>query len=84
MIKYVAANLPGVDPAVALGTGATEIRKVFTAEQIPIVIDAYVAGLKNVFIITIAAFGAATVVGFLGDWRRLDPEKIKKATGGAA
>ncbi|KAK4506935.1 hypothetical protein PRZ48_000668 [Zasmidium cellare] len=84
LIKYIAANLPGIDPAIALGTGATEIRKAFPAEQVPIVIDAYVAGLKNVFIIAIAAFSAATVVGFLGDWKRLDAEKIKKAAGGAA
>lgn len=68
----------------ALGTGATEIRKVFTPEQTPVTIDAYVAGLKNVFIISTAAFGAATIVGFLGDWSRLDAEKIKKATSGAA
>lgn len=84
LIKYLATNLPGVDAAVALGTGATQIRDVFTSAEIPIVIDAYISGLKIVFAIAVAAFGTATLVGLLGNWKRLDAEKIKKAAGGAA
>lgn len=68
----------------ALGTGATQIREAFTAVQIPIVIDAYISGLKTVFAITVAAFGTAAFIGFLGNWKRLDAEKIKKAAGGTA
>lgn len=77
LIKYLATHLPGVDNTMALGTGATQIRSVFTAGQIPIVIDAYVTGLKTVFAIGVAAFGAATLIGLLGKWQRLDTEKMK-------
>lgn len=84
LINSVAANLPDVDSAVVLGTGATQIRDVFNSAQIPIVIDAYVSGLQTVFAIAIAAFGIATLFGFLGNWKRFDAESIQKAAAGGA
>ncbi|GKZ24625.1 hypothetical protein AbraIFM66951_012029 [Aspergillus brasiliensis] len=84
LINYLRKNLPEVNPEIALGTGATEIRKVFTAAQIPVVIDAYVTGLQAVWAIMIAACGIATLVGFLGSWKRLNGDKLKEAAGGAA
>ena len=83
LIKYLAIHLPGVDAAVVLGIGATQIRDVFTAAQIPVVIAAYISGLKTVFAIAVAAFGTATLLGLFGNWNRLDAGKIKKAGGGA-
>lgn len=84
LLNKVAANLPGVDPAMALGTGATQIRAVFTDAQLPIILDAYVDGLKAVWAICIAAFGIATVIGAFGNWKRIGAEDLKKAQGGAA
>lgn len=84
LIIHLASTLPDVNAGVALGTGATQIREVFTAEQIPFVIDGYVEGLKAVFAITIGAFGMATLVGFFGSWRRLGEKDLKAAAGGAA
>lgn len=84
LIQALAATLPEINPAVALGTGATQIREAFTATQVPLVIEAYVAGLKAVFAITIAAFGVSTIIGFFGSWKRLDVGDLKKAAGAAA
>ncbi|KIW03104.1 uncharacterized protein PV09_05749 [Verruconis gallopava] len=84
LIKTLAVKLPGIDPAVALTTGATEIRVAFTEAQVPIVVNAYMDGLKDVFIITIASFAFATVVGCCGSWKKINAEDIKKAAGGAA
>lgn len=84
LISSLAATLPDVDPGVAIGTGATQIREAFTAEQLPFVIDGYVDGMKAVFAITIAAFGIATFIGPLGTWRRLGEKDLKAAAGGAA
>ena len=84
MIKYLANNLPGVDATVVLGTGATQIRHVFTAAQIPIVIEGYLSGLKAVFAITVATFGTATLIGSLGNWTKLDAEAIKAVAEGRA
>ncbi|OQE15365.1 hypothetical protein PENFLA_c032G05761 [Penicillium flavigenum] len=84
LIKTITTKLPELDPAVAISTGATQIREAFTASQVPIVVDAYMVGLKAVFAITIAAFGVATVIGFFGSWKKLLTDELKKATGGAA
>ncbi|EMC92011.1 hypothetical protein BAUCODRAFT_78811 [Baudoinia panamericana UAMH 10762] len=84
LIKQLTMRLVEVDPVVALGTGATQIRQAFTASQIPIVLDAYMTGLKAVFAISIAAYGAATIVGFFGSWKRLPAGELGKLAGGGA
>ncbi|RDW68861.1 MDR family MFS transporter [Aspergillus mulundensis] len=84
LLKELAATLPELDPATALGTGATQIRNAFSSDQVPLVIDAYMVGLKAIFAIMIGAFGIATLIGFLGSWKRLHGDSLAKATGGAA
>lgn len=84
LIQSLSASLPDIDPRIALGIGATEIREAFTAEQIPAVIEGYVQGLKAVFALTVAAFGIATLFGLFGSWKRLGEKELKAAAGGAA
>ncbi|KXG50017.1 Major facilitator superfamily domain, general substrate transporter [Penicillium griseofulvum] len=84
LIQTVTRRLPELDPAVVIGTGATQVRKVFTASQVIIIIDAYMVGLKAVFAITVAAYGVATVTGFFGSWKKINGQELKKAAGGAA
>ncbi|KAJ9484589.1 hypothetical protein VN97_g8774 [Penicillium thymicola] len=83
LIQAIAINLPEIDPAVVTATGATQIREAFTGSQVPVIVDAYMVGLKAVFAITIAAFGIATVIGFFGSWKKLHSDELKKAAGGA-
>lgn len=84
VIAQLLKNLPEINPAMVLGVGATQIRQEFTDAQVPIVLDAYMVGLKAVFAITTAAYGISTIVGAFGSWKRLNEEEIKKAAGGAA
>jgi len=84
MIKELARKLPEIDPAIILATGATRIRQDFPASQVPIVLDAYMVGLKAVFAVMIAAYGISTFVSVFGNWERLDEEKLKAAAGGSA
>ncbi|CAD0082658.1 unnamed protein product [Aureobasidium vineae] len=84
VIKELMANLPGIDPSIVLGIGATQIRQEFTSSQVPIVLDAYMVGLKAVFAITTAAYGISAIVGLFGSWKRLNEDEIKQAAGGAA
>jgi ABC-type sulfate transport system permease component len=83
LIAALASTAPDVNPAIVLATGATQIRSAFTSAQVPSVIDAYMAGLKVVFALTIGAFGLACLIGMCGDWKRLHPKDLKKV-GGAA
>ncbi|PYH40784.1 MDR family MFS transporter [Aspergillus saccharolyticus JOP 1030-1] len=84
LLNYITVKLPEIDPSTVLGIGATQIRQAFTLSQVPIVIDGYVVGLKVVFAITVAAFGASTIIGFFGSWKRLHEDSLKKVAGGAA
>jgi len=84
VIKDLAASLPEIDPAMVLGIGATQIRVAFTASQIPAVLDAYMSGLRAVFAIAVGAYGLATLIGMLGDRRKVDAKELQKASGGGA
>ncbi|THW05582.1 MFS general substrate transporter [Aureobasidium pullulans] len=84
VIKELVTNLPGTSPAMVLGIGATQIRQEFKALQVPIVLDAYMVGLKAVFAVTTAAFGISTFIGAFGSWKRLNEDEMKKAAGGTA
>lgn len=75
MVKHVLQNAPDVDQATLVLTGATEIRNSFPEDQQPAVIDGYMAGLKVVFAMCIAATGLATVVGLATRWNRLKQEQ---------
>lgn len=61
----------GVDPLLAVGTGATELRHVFTAEQLPAIIAAYMTGIKAAFAVSIGMAGFAFVISLLCPWKRL-------------
>lgn len=84
MMKELAKRLPEIDPGMVLATGATQIRHAFPAEQVPVILDAYMIGLKAVFAVMIAAYGISTVVSVFGSWERLDEEKLKAAAGRGA
>lgn len=82
LIAAVTHRLPDINPMLVLGTGATQIRQVFTSTQVPIIIDSYMVGLRSVFGITIAAFGISTIIGSFGSWKRLHKEALKDVAGG--
>lgn len=84
MIKELVTRLPEIDPGMVLATGATQIRQAFPASQVPVILYAYMVGLKAVFAVMIAAYGVSTLVSVFGSWERLDEEKLKAAAGGAA
>jgi ABC-type proline/glycine betaine transport system permease subunit len=83
LIKTLAVNLPEINPAMALGVGATQIRQEFSPSQLPAVIDAYMVGLKAVFAITIAAFGISTLIGFFGSWKKINSSDARNASSSA-
>ncbi|RYP56731.1 hypothetical protein DL771_011670 [Monosporascus sp. 5C6A] len=79
LMATLPTSAPGVDPALVLVTGATEIRSVFPEDQIPGIAIAYMAGIKLTLALAIAACGISFIVSFLGGWRRLNLEAAKSA-----
>ncbi|KAI1616462.1 major facilitator superfamily domain-containing protein [Exophiala viscosa] len=83
MIAKLAATAPDINPATVLATGASQIREAFTASQVPLVVEAYMTGLKVVFAIAIATFGMAFLLGCGAGMKKLHVENLKNV-GGAA
>lgn len=62
LLSDVPKYVPGVDPHLVVVTGATELRKVFTPEQMPGVIRSFMDGLKDAYALSIALAGVAVLV----------------------
>lgn len=83
LVKVLPHSAPGVDPATVVLTGATQLRKVFSADQIRGILVAYMRGLKISFAIGLASTGIAFIIVTLFQrWNRLNTAAI--AGGGAA
>lgn len=69
------ANLPiyapEVDPVQVLRVGASELRRAFPPEQLPGILESYVAGLKGAFAAGIGFAGLALIASLLPEWKRI-------------
>lgn len=84
LVLSVPKYVRGIDTALVVTTGATDIRRVFPAEQVPGIIHAYMDGLKNAYALAIAVAGISFLVSIyvlVFDYRRLNQEETAKATG---
>ncbi|KAL2830288.1 major facilitator superfamily domain-containing protein [Aspergillus cavernicola] len=70
MIKKLATTAPDIDPMVVVATGATQFRDVFP-DQIDGILQAYMAGIKATFAISVGTVGLATLLAVFSPWRRL-------------
>ena len=66
---------PTVDPGTVIRVGVTEIRSSFPPDAVPGVVDAYLKGLRAVYIMIIAFAGAATLAATANRWQKLNLEK---------
>ena len=71
LVNSVSTFAPGVSPALVIGTGASDLRKVFSPEQLPGILQAYMAGLRDAYAICIALAGVAFVVAFFVEWKSI-------------
>jgi hypothetical protein len=82
IISVAATTAPTVNPLMIIATGATQIRNVFTDEQIPGILVAYMAGIKVAFAIALAGVGTAFAISLFSSWGRLNRDALKN-TGAA-
>jgi MFS transporter, DHA2 family, glioxin efflux transporter len=75
----MATSAPDISPVLVIATGATELRDVFTADQLPGILIAYMHGLKTAFIVCIAVVGITAPITFLGKWNRLNTAALTGA-----
>jgi hypothetical protein len=81
MLTTLAKTASSVNPQMVIGTGATQIRHAFAADEVPGIVLAYMAGIKVTFIITISLAATSVLVALFVPWKKLNTEKI---IGGAA
>ena len=82
LVKDLPSRVPGIDSASVVNTGATDLRNVFSADQVPGILLAYMSGLKIAFAIALASTGAAfIIITLFPRWNRLNTAAI---AGGAA
>jgi len=79
MIKNVLERAPHVSIETLVLTGATEIRRAFDEDTVPIIIQSYMDGLRVAFAIAIACVGVAFVASFFSRWNRLNTSKLTGA-----
>ncbi|KAK3359670.1 major facilitator superfamily-domain-containing protein [Lasiosphaeria hispida] len=83
-VNQLLLNAPAdISPLVIIGTGATQIRSVFTPEQLPAILIAYMAGIKAALAIAVGAVGVSFLISLFYGFRRLNREAAASA-GGAA
>ena len=78
LVGALATSAPGLDPTLVIGTGAAELRTVFSASELPGIILAYTDGVKAAFGISIGMAGVAVVISLLCPWSRLPTHGQKK------
>lgn len=62
LLQKVGENVPGVDPAMVLITGATELRTEWHGRTLAGILRAYMAGLKDAYTLAIVLGGVAVVI----------------------
>jgi MFS family permease len=84
MLRKLKTTAPMVDPQKVLNTGAAQFRSVFPAEDVPGILEAYMAGLKVAFALAIALIGLSFLLALVPRWDNLRPaqdakKKVKEA-----
>ena len=82
LLKVLAHSAPGIDPVAVVNTGATDLRKFFSPDQVPGILVAYMRGIKISFAIGLASSGVALVIiTSFQKWNRLNPAAIAGGAG---
>lgn len=67
---------PDVKPSVVINAGAAYLRNVISPADLPGVLQAYMLGLKQAFVISIACGGIAVISACFVEWKSVKGKKI--------
>ncbi|KAF2829511.1 MFS gliotoxin efflux transporter glia [Ophiobolus disseminans] len=77
LLQTLEASASGINAAMAMGTGASEIQHVFAGSDLIAVINAYVVGIQDVFAFALALSAFAVVLALVVPFKKL-PDHGKK------
>ncbi|KAI1399175.1 efflux pump antibiotic resistance protein [Hypoxylon fuscum] len=72
LMLRVQTSAPDVDSIALVATGATALRGVFSEEQVPGILIAYMDGIKAAIALGIASVGLAFILSLCFSWKRLN------------
>lgn len=79
VLTELARTAPEIDPHMVVATGATQIRHAFTPDQVPLVVLAYMEGIKVTLAIAVSLTCFACLVAVFVPRKRLNAEAIQGA-----
>ena len=71
LITSVLKLAPAVNPALVVATGATDLRTVFSPDEFPHILQAYMDGLRVAFAVAIPLAGIALPISIFSNWRNI-------------
>ena len=80
LLGRIPITAPGVEPASVVSTGATQLRSVFSASEIPGILIAYMDGLKLTFALAIALAGITLPIALCAKWTNVKPRPVVTET----
>jgi hypothetical protein len=81
MLQTVLRSASHLDPALVLGTGASELQNVFSGDDLTEVIAAYMVGIKDVFAFSLACAAFSVLLTLIIPFKKLpDHGKNPSAT----
>ncbi|KAJ7362409.1 putative MFS transporter [Mycena albidolilacea] len=81
LLQTLASTAPNIDAARVLATGASEIQRVFSGEELAAVLNAYMVGIKDVFAFSLAGAAFTVVVALVIPFKKLPAhDKAKTET----
>ncbi|KAF2156818.1 MFS general substrate transporter [Myriangium duriaei CBS 260.36] len=77
LLKGVLSTVQGLDPAIVLNTGATDLKNIIPAKFLPQVLEVYNTALANTFYVGVATAVLSLVGAVLVEWKSVKGKKIE-------
>ncbi|KAI9043637.1 MDR family MFS transporter [Aspergillus affinis] len=74
LLKVLPDQNLDIDPVKVVSTGATELRDIFSSDEMGRILVSYMEGIKAAFIIATVASSVATVVSIGSRWKKISAE----------
>ncbi|PLB51399.1 permease of the major facilitator superfamily [Aspergillus steynii IBT 23096] len=84
LLKRLATTAPHLNPQTILAIGVSELQNAFKGEELALVRDAYMVGIRNVFAFALAGAALTVVLALLVPFKKLPSHDDKRAEDKAA
>jgi ABC-type sulfate transport system permease component len=76
LVNQISQRIPNIDAASIVAAGATGIRNLVSADQLPLVLEAYNQAVRNVFIIAVVTGCCGFIISFFFEWKSIKGKNL--------